>query len=60
MTVDLLTKPLTRGLHWRHTKGIRMAGSMHELGTSQSITFVSLMSSIFLSLVLMEDRHVLG
>ena len=33
MTADLLTKPLTRELHWRHTKGMGMAGSMHELGT---------------------------
>lgn len=33
MTADLLTKPLTRELHWRHTKGMGMVGSMHELGT---------------------------
>jgi len=31
MTADLLTKPLTRELHWRHTKGMGMVGSMKEL-----------------------------
>jgi len=31
MTADLLTKPLPRELHWRHSKGMGMVGSMSEL-----------------------------
>jgi len=31
MTTDLLTKPLIREPHWRHTKGMRIVGSMKEL-----------------------------